>query len=793
MLLLLLLGQALAQTLPPSASIPERPKKVYEWPAEMYQYVNQRGGQVVYAATNAIFESLSSLTVYFPMSPTLRLGVGVERKVYETRDVSNTWVIEDHFKINFPTKYEAENLMEYALGTVGVNAGLMITPGVEWIHFRKTKPSHFGNIPTINSQKESLENSDWYKNLVAKRSKKNVRLAAEETDEKTDEDDKEEKEPKDQHERNFWDPSVKPRFAKILNPLTIPFRLPFHADKLAKMDDEEVFVYRGSGTVEVKLVVAVPIINMIPGVDLDAGANVRGYFGGDYRVAIMKETPRYAKVRVAWSSSTGKGVDTGIGAQGSTKIASWLGIDLKYKPRIRPIQVKDDHFIAAITDWSFRYDLENPKARAAFDNAVLGLLGDSQDILDSEANLPEAEKTVTLISHRHVKQDTGTSGVNSMFEFLYDAWKKRSLVFSDIDADLKDGAHKILKWESHHQKEVRSLGGAFTDTSRYTYTLLLDYRTLSEGKPNAYGMIAEGFLIDYYTFGSELNEKMELIRQLTGNQEIAEKLPEKLENASHKLKRTMYGRTSFYFGYNLTQSQVDLVLNAEPEKVKAIFKEVFPTRPRLAKKSFKRWLKAHNEPVLRERLDLLSKMLNLKSKTNEFMKAFQMILAGETIDIFVNVYTHPTNRIEQRKNVVTTLDQLRVRSEPGLNIEQLVLRLGGDLTAQIKSIKVTPEVETRGVLELNLASKPKKIYFKVQRTGTFTVARPLLEVYFDNDQGTIKEGINTIHMDAVSDDVIGRALGAGLSANTHYTITVAYSVDGTKWGQVATAKFLTRR
>lgn len=747
-----------------------------EWPMDFSQYVTRRGDQVLYAATNAVFEGLNEIDFSFPFNSRVKLGINVERKVYETREITNTWIVEDHFKLRVPVSFEAQQALDYALGQAGLTAGLVITPGIEWIHFRKTKPSQYRSIPTLKDQKESLESSSWYQGLSGGKPETEPEIAAAQ-----------------EHQKYFWDPSVRPRFAKILHPLTIPFRLPYHSQHLQHLKDEEVFVYSATGTVETSLGVSAPLLKMLPGVTIDAGTKVRAYFGGEYRVAILKESSRFAKVRVAWIPKRGRGVTAGVSSVGKVEVANWLGLGLDYNPKVIPFQVVDDRIISRLTDWSFRYDLHDPKARHAFDQAVWGLLAESQELADEQMKLPESERSLSLLSHLEIKQDRKENLAISRLEFLIEATRRKSLVFSDIDATLPDGFHEILKWESAHQKQLKVWGGAKKETVRFTYTLLLDYLTLALQQPNAYALIAEGFIEDFYTSGEELNAAIHQVEAILGDPEFLREFPEQLQVPhKDKIRSTLFGRSSFYFGYNLTQSQVDDLLNVEPKRMKELLFQKFKKKKQ-ARSAYRHWLKAHRAFDIRERLEQLAQMLDVKSRDNELMQVFQEILDGQIIDVFVNLYAHPIGRVDQRKHALVSVDKMRVNSEPGINIEQQVLRFSGDPLASFYGLKVTSLEEVKALLSVYFSKKPKQIFFRIQKSGTFTFSSPTVEFILDNTSERFHEGENSISIDAFSDDALSRILGQGLTANNHYSLSIAYSIDGKKWGPLSTTRFFMKR
>lgn len=818
-----------------------------EWPTEFSRYLTKSSDRIAYAFSNAIFDVLDQIDGYFPIGKHSKLGLGYQRKIYEDRVIGNTWTVEDHFRVKVPFKVSLGEMKEKIIDasseaasrTLGLEYGFSFTPTVEWIEFRKVQPREIDSIPRIEDEVNKIISSDWYQHLMRlKKLKKKERSLSDENEilanaesplEVSPEDaDRVEEELRSQQEtkrkRKFMnDPAVRPRFKSVFNPFKIPFKMPYNSDQVSSPDIQSgsIFIYNGSGTLEAHIGAGLPLTNPLRALSLNASANVTAYLSGDFRVAVFKESDRYVWVKVVKVTKLGGEEGIGFGRAGNLQIGSWLKVSesnpvgkIKWSPKITPFRYTEDQSISWITNMTFRYDMGNPDARRAFNRAVWGLMADSQALAELEADLPDDWKTVMQIGAQHIQSKLTGTTTRSKGDFLFDSFHRRATVDSKIKSKQDDGIHQLIKTEASNQYQTKFLGGISKKGLRFNFTVMMDETAWKKGRPDSYGLIAEGFLEDYFTSAKELNHAIKKTEEVLGNPDFLNGYPERVRlKPNGRTRKLSFGRTSFYYGLTLNQSQVDRFLNVHPSEMWKFLEIAFEqktgawenikksTWTGLGKRSslaqarivYKRWVQAHKEQDPMKRIHQLGQLVSARIYGYELFRLFKAVQDGDEVDTFANVYSNLFGRLEERKKARVSIDELRVRTEPPLNIEQKVLRFNGDVTATVASFSEQAEPNTVMSFQADFSKKPKTVYMGLFKSPAEGVVIPITDFYLENTSGRFSKGLNSWKLDSKADDEIYRMLGSLLEPNKYFALWIAYSEDGKTWGQVKKVRFLTRR
>lgn len=742
------------------------------WPETTYRHLISTADRWGLSISDALFSALDSLDLAkLKFGPRNDSGVGlsVQRDVYDNADLLNTYTVIDRARVGIELS-PLSGVNEILRQSLETTAFLM--PSVRFI-LNAEGYVDFMHIHQVPSQK--------YQTLPS--------VGANFTDPIPD---------PDLRELNpympwyLFDPSMRARFGKILNPLRAPFRLPLNMKSYARMRAGDVMAYSLYGGVEVGAGAGYRVIpdpNFThSGVDLQ----VTAFFEGEFQISVLKESERFARVKLTrLQKKTGQvqitaGVERERAFRGfflfkgsNIEIDGIGAFDLKLIPfRWELSRMKGRQF-----DVGYRYDLSTEEGKEAYHRAVLGSFAFSDEIASRE----EENRPVTQIFERDAQLRERRRATSLELFFLLKRRGERNTGSIEATVKLPDGTHEVLKSTAERKTE------SVREQLSRKFTVALDRELYEQNDPGSLFLIAETFTEDSSTSGVEMRKKIFEIESFLGNPNLFPELPERVPHPRHasRTKAASFGRSSFYYGFHLGRSQIELFLEIpdarKVELANSILRESF-TEPVL-----KRWRAAYEAHLSRDPKKLhtaLAELFNDRRYGKSLMSLVRAALAGQSLDYFVDASNVAFGRVQERGQVRMPVEQLLTVTDQAIGFESYTRRLREDSEATLKDVRVEKRADGKLVLKFTLDQDATALYFRLNRTTSYRRYRTVADLVYANTSGRFPRGDNEIVLDLNSRDQLSRKLADPLHTNDYYTLTLAYSRDSRRFGPIGTTRFL---
>ena len=416
---------------------------------------------------------------------------------------------------------------------------------------------------------------------------------------------------------------------------------------------------------------------------------------------------------------------------------------------------------------------------------------------------------------------------------------------------LPEGKRHVFKESKKMEKEWKVAWGRF-EKLNYNYTISLDKTAYLEGKKDSFQLIVEAFIEDSHTSGKEMKKYISQIRKALGIKDILPDMPAYLPRSTRimyndgtedindmaKMKKARYRKSSFYYGFNINQSQLEKFISTPKERMWPLLEKAFGVKegqwatagkraayslrnifPSIANvplflanmhlrkgndvetaRAIKRnWMKIKesfakrkNEDDLFEDIDnkvkVLSQIFSAKHFGHELLKLLMFSLEEEDMDYFLVATNDSFGRISQRGRVTTNPEYLLNLTDDNIGFERLA---GGfKSNPDILVRKLVSEVldDGRVKFEFELDHVPKILYFKMFKTNRLQKFNILAELAYKN-KGRFKKGMNTLIVSKDSLNELEYLLGNKLEDANFYSLTVSSTTDGFSWSKVATKRF----
>jgi hypothetical protein len=838
------------------------------WPARVWRSIVQGADDAAYSLTHALFDAIKKFDFDLYKQDYYRLGLKVRRDVYDNQDVLNSYTVKDQFSL----EAKSRNLtLKAPIATPNVSLGFSLGIGgtLQWMNIRQVTASRYAKLPTIDQEVTYLDEIGFTKKEVRKLRKeyrkKQKEMARERRSQDGDEDPDDpvfEPDPGgDVSEIDTYqssqvlDPSLRPRLSRLWNPFVIPFKLPYNLKRLSKMEDGELVSWSVNGYIELGPDVG---FNIAPFTGTDATLGVNAYFRtflkGTFRVTILKENDRF--VRVKLSKVRTKGYRLGLGGSGRDfelyeGFLIFEGSDfetrlLRQNISMIPFKFQLKKEKSNTFDVGYRFDLNYPEAVAAFKKTIWGSFHRAYELQGRRSG---DDLVVERLFRKTAVNRARTFSQRLDLRFYTRNQGRRSESTNAI-IQLPDGPRQVFKEVTTVDKNWKLAWGRF-EKLNYVYTISLDKTSYLQGKPNSYQLIVEANIEDSHTTGQEMQYYTRTVEQALGNDQLLPDLPAFVPLYSRfnldddyiypeniRLKKAKYRRSSFYYGFNISQAQIEKLIQVPEEQMWPILEKAFgvgkgrwatANRRRLyrlrniwptianvplylanvhlrrgsnveaAKKIYRAWrsLKASMtmddegkfllDDEIDRKLKILSQMFNSKHHGHEMLKVLLHSLSQEELDYFLVATNDSFGRIQERGRVTTNPEYLLNLTDASMGFERLAGGFKSNPELVIKGLKMTVNEDESVKLDFNLNHDPKLVYFKIFKANRYQKYKVVAELVFKN-KGRFKKGNNTVVMDKASLNELSYLLGKPLELNNFYNMTVSTSKDGFSWGKVASKR-----
>ena len=282
-----------------------------------------------------------------------------------------------------------------------------------------------------------------------------------------------------------------------------------------------------------------------------------------------------------------------------------------------------------------------------------------------------------------------------------------------------------------------------------------------------------------------------------------------------RMKRAMYGRSSFYYGLNIPRPLLEKFVNIPDAKKVSLLEMAFgvtegawdrvkkrpafiedasedqekDTPPILVQRFYHRWRRIHSGLPIEEQVHRLGELFSERRHSYELMLLLQLALAGEELDYFVTAQDAAFGRVQQRGKATTNVDKILYQADQQMGFERMAGGFRGDPEATLTDLSSKVLDDDRVELKFNLTKEAKFIYFRLTRSTRWKRYKVVSEVIFANSAGRFPQGKNSIILDRLSTDYLSREMGTPLQKNEFYIINMGYTRDGVRWGQATSTRF----
>jgi hypothetical protein len=561
--------------------------------------------------------------------------------------------------------------------------------------------------------------------------------------------------------------------AKILNAVTLPFRLPLSRRNLKSMSNDEVMSYNIAGEAVFGASVGYHVA-LLAGLTIGPTASVETHLNGEFEVAVLKESDRYAQVRV--SKLTGKGANWGvkIAVDTTASYSGFLNVDFRVIPFEFSSALQSTHDFSV----AYRYDLDSDEGREAFHRAVLGRTDMSEYL--SGCELGQLSPSVAPVFIRTFDSKASDSKYGIDLSFIRTHLKKLHDDESESDVTEDGTTQHISKTSREEQTEAD--GFMHPDEIRVeNLSVFMDAKGFEKGIPESLVIIGENRIDNSSTRGFELNRYGNEVSALFRDGNYFPKFPEQMLNAKGKVKKTKYGRTSFYYGFTLTEKEIGAFLRTPPDQV---FSQASALGLDLVPTDFINALVAFDAHDGKATYAALRNLFPDRSHSREYIKLISRVLTPGSYSKFLVAHNQAFGGFYNRGREFTPMDHTLQVTDTTMNEGPDANRMIQDPDASVT--KLTWSKNARGNVEIHfrLANTPKFILF---RNEAFDLQghRTEMEVVALNLNGRFKSGDNTIELDPKNADSVIHQLTDQFSTWNQLQFTVSYTQNSKDFGPAA--------
>jgi hypothetical protein len=626
---------------------------------------------------------------------------------------------------------------------------------------------------------------------------------------------------------------------KIWNPLTMTFRLPLTPHAAERLAPNELLGYTILGGIELAAGFGV---SLDPAAQiLRTGVDASVYFKGIYEIVVLREKPEKPGdnfFRVKIGRHKGVGYQLGMGSEGYTGIdqltkghmgpleGNFVWSLAGFFVSVRPFRIEWDQSYWWLFNQVYRFDLNNPEARKAFQKAVLGRFKIAQNLaMDEKGNLRENAPVTRILTEKEKRNLRGHR--NSIKLFLFNLQKEGVIRNSD----------KILideKGEEHHISEAETISSrywnflfAISEKRSHSFLITTQLKEFQKEikKPEAMILVVEAIRSDSQTTAKEY---IGYVSEVEGALNIPGFFPAPPRVREKDKLKPVVGNINISYQLKFNWPQMEKLINYPEEKMwpalitafnakglgwedpktrkKLIAKAVgiymgtvpvtivgskFPSKDNIIIASIKYnlWIKLKNALLRgpKELTEELGKFFKSGDYGPEMVKLLRVVLDGEKVPYKIRGFnpllgSNPNFSEDQIGDIRNPVDQ---SMDPNLDLYK------GDFEKVTVSNLISEIISNQYIRFIfDLDKDPYSLFFNVQKvnlTGSLTNVS-LGAVVMENKNKIFKKGRNII-MVKIGDNrhplnnlINQMEVKKSLTMPNQYRIDIAGSLDGKKYG-----------
>jgi hypothetical protein len=730
-----------------------------------------------------------------------QVDLRTQRRVFDNQDILNSWTVIDRLQINarFPIFST-----EVFGGPIGFSIGT--GNGVNVFNIRQTNPLTYGRLEAVGQREADIQAA-----LASSLSKPAGAKGP------------------------IWDlpvddPQDQARFGKFWNRLLFPLRLPLTAASVTKLADGEVVAYNASGSVYMGPSVGWNYDNSI--LNAFAGVSISTFIRGEYRISILKESDRFVRLKIMRLGAVGASADAG-GRINPTLLDGYVVIKRFDKfVKVTPFSLSTTSEQSRSFDVGYRYDLNQPRAREAYEQAVLGQLVFSDELaFDGQGNPTNpAISGVERIFSRNARGKRNDISQSYRLGILFKFDHLTSQQTVDAVITFPDGTHEIFQSFVENSVEWR-IFWAWYEKLYYKFLVHFDNQKQLNGQ-FPLSLWAEGNIQDSSTSRAELMAYILETENTVGKFGIFPRPPVVTGSPSSSKDQPVkleHDRSSFFYRIAFSNDQINQLVNTEDSKAWEFLENAFQVTPgswtnawsrfwkrfggellniftyplyiadvplRLgniqghAKRIHDRWMdvKLSSDPkAMAERLGL---MFYDRRYSFELMRLLRASMNQQPVAYEVSAYSPVFGRVAETGNSQIFIDDVATRAQREVDFEREAGRIPTqDREAAINGLTSTPLAGRRATVQLHLKSAPKAIYLELYERGFWGWNKAANVLVYTN--GELQAGPNEISLDPANSSSSWLEIAKALKPNTKFRIRLAVNVSGLSWGPAESTEFAT--
>ncbi len=799
------------------------------------QVIDQIGSKL----PNVIFDWVSNIDTRLYSSTHFDLNLSVHRNVFNNREVHGTWTVVD--KVGVSGQIPFFSIPSIPTGSPVPSLGLYIgtQQGVEFINIRQVKPKNYPSLPSPEERKLQLETDINFKNFTENR-KESMSESSDSLNGKWIESINE----KGDKIMSFLpaDGESLARYSRFWNFSLIPFRLPLNYETFSKMEEGEILSYLGQGSVELGLNAGWGLSFQGIGGIAEAGISASAILRGQYRISILRESDHIARVKVTRS----KGIEAyeRLGANYKPSLFDNIFIirDVNNLLKVIPFQLSYEQVRDWEVDVTYQYDLSIPAARAAYENSVLGLFKQSEDLATNAGSgwrTDLAETGVIRLSTRDSYTSSETLNSRLQLSFLFK--KDSNGTITDVESrfTMPDGKHHTFSSLAENTKEWSLIWSRY-EKSQHNFSIHLDLDTYSEHskKRNAFPLIIEGRIDNSNTSARDLLNSILEVENNIGKPDLfprtveldhlkgAYYYPFHFQGTNHDL-----GSSHIYYQLKLNPWQVQKFIDFPKRKMWKALEKAFHV-PRgswstdchrlfccllclpvtamdvplnlfqmnidpgtdliYARWIKNQWMNLKKIKNTKDRAEALVHMFSDRLYSKTLIYLIRTVLEGENISYYVNATNGAIGKVVAEGGTKLVYDDIATRANESIEFDLEGSRLPRpDPNLKIDHFSAIPIDSDRVQISFNLTSNPKKLYFDLSLDNGLLMGfrnQGISALILEN-HGELHEGRNTFILDPNDFGSPLIDISRTMQQKGYYTLRISASTDGTTWGETAETKF----
>jgi hypothetical protein len=699
--------------------------------------------------SDVLFDAMEDIRVFKFDDDRFSVELKLSRDIF---DSGSHWNVMDRFDIKGGAPLLGGGSVNAVNPTgfyVGFSAGVHY--GLEFANIRPVTKEQFRSIKSPERIRTEITEQPWYHDFIRGR----VRKMSDDPNSPPSIAWKDES--GQLHERAMpVGPDDHIKWGDLLNLILFPFRLPLKVEELAKLTDGEIISYAGSGAFE---------FGPQAGITLDptgitgaarAEISYTVFLRGTHQITILKENARYARVRVDQVRS--RSTTTAIGGSDKPRILDGFILTrvLSSQAKIVPFNLQVSDSVARSFQMAFRYDLENPHAREAYEKAVLGSFALSESLALNPNGTP-TDFSITGVSREFV----GGSRVRRQAEtrklqltVLLKKNHRGSL--TNIDAELRtpEGTRHSFSSVADDAKEWKALIGRF-EKMNHSFGIYLDPDRFEQNPqdPEALELVAQASIDDSHTKSEEMLQYILEMENGVSQFGVFPRPFNRDERAAlerRKLQEQLglpagsFGRTLLSRELRVPRHALDRFQNANEEQRWSLLEKVFGSKPGEWKNSLsralynllraplsllnvplyladvnlregsmlyhatrieERWQSLQSETEPKARVQALGKLFYNTTYAYELTKLLRGVLEGEQISYSVSGYSSLFGQIRRDGKTEVTLEDIATLEQDRLS--------GRSAPERPRAIRVRAQQERLQSLELELPNDVQALNLQI--------------------------------------------------------------------------------